>query len=109
MARRLLAVLLTALLLLSLTRPDSTSSLHATTAHDELCLRGFPRGLLPVNARSYTLDASSGDFAVDLCSSCCIVLPAGSYLIASSDLLTGYLDDCRISSLDDIRVRAFFH
>jgi hypothetical protein len=36
------------------------------------------------------------------------VLPAGSYLVASNDLLTGYLDDCRISSLDDIRIRVFF-
>lgn len=111
MARRLLAALLAASLLLPLARPDSSSSSSApatTTAYDELRLRGFPRGLLPANVRAYTLDAGSGDFAVDLRSSCRIVLPAGSYLAAFSDRLTGRLDDRRISGLDGIRVRAFF-
>ncbi|KAF0890515.1 hypothetical protein E2562_003730 [Oryza meyeriana var. granulata] len=78
------------------------------TAYDELWLRGFPRGLLPANVRGYTLDAGSGDFAVDLISSCRIVLPAGSYLASFSDRLTGRLDDRRISGLSGIRVRAFF-
>jgi hypothetical protein len=104
MARRLLAALLAASLLLPLARPENST----TTAYDELGLRGFPRGLLPANVRAYTLDAGSGDFAVDLRSSCRIVLPAGSYLAAFSDRLTGRLDDRRISGLDGIRVRAFF-
>ncbi|EES01005.1 hypothetical protein BDA96_03G224800 [Sorghum bicolor] len=116
MARRLLAFLLAASLLLPLARPEdsstsSTSNLSPaanTTAYDELGLRGFPRGLLPANVRAYTLDAGSGDFAVHLRSSCRIVLPAGSYLAAFSDRLTGRLDDRRISGLDGIRVRAFF-
>ena len=106
MARRLLAALLAASLLLPLARPEDSSS--ATTAYDELGLRGFPRGLLPANVRAYTLDAGSGDFAVDLRSSCRIVLPAGSYLATFSDRLIGCLDDCRISGLDGIRVRDFF-
>jgi hypothetical protein len=54
------------------------------------------------------LDAGSGDFAVDLCSNCRIVLPAGSYLTTSSDRHTGCLDDRRILGLGGIRVRAFF-
>lgn len=108
MARRLLVALLAASLLLPLARPDSSSSPPDTTAYDELRLRGFPRGLLPANVRAYTLDSGSGDFAVDLRSSCRIVLPAGSYLAAFSDRLTGRLDDRRISGLDGIRVRAFF-
>ena len=54
------------------------------------------------------LDADSGDFAIDLRSSCRIVLPAGSYLAAFSDRLTSCLDDRRISGLDGIRIRAFF-
>ncbi|KAF0929150.1 hypothetical protein E2562_016389 [Oryza meyeriana var. granulata] len=78
------------------------------TAYDELQLRRFPRGLLPANVRGYTLDAGSGDFAVDLISSCRIVFPAGSYLASFSDRLTGRLDDRRISGLSGIRVRAFF-
>ena len=106
MVRCLLSALLAASLLLPLARPEDSSS--ATTAYDELGLRGFPRGLLPANVRAYTLDAGSGDFAVDLRSSCRIVLPSGSYLAAFSDHLTCRLDDRRISGLDDIHVRAFF-
>ncbi|XP_066391971.1 uncharacterized protein [Miscanthus floridulus] len=106
MARCLLAALLTASL--PLAHPDSTSSLPATTAYNELCLRGFLRGLPPTNAHAYTLDASSGDFAVDLRSSCHIVLPTGSYLAAFSDRLMGCFDDRRIAGLDSIRIRAFF-
>ncbi|XP_066311438.1 uncharacterized protein [Miscanthus floridulus] len=105
MARRLLATLLAASLLLA--RPN-TSSPPATTTYDELHLRGFPRGLLPANACAYTFDAGSTDFAVDLRSSCRIVLPTGGYLAAFSDRLTGCLDDRRISGLDGIHVRAFF-
>uniref|UniRef100_A0A0D9V2J6 DUF642 domain-containing protein n=1 Tax=Leersia perrieri TaxID=77586 RepID=A0A0D9V2J6_9ORYZ len=78
------------------------------TAYDELRLRGFPRGLLPANVRGYTLDGGSGDFAVNLASSCRIVLPAGSYLASFDDRLTGRLDERRISGLSGIRVRAFF-
>jgi hypothetical protein len=47
--------------------------------------------------------------AIDLHSSCRIVLPAGSYLTAFSNRLTGCLNDRHISGLDDIQVRAFFH
>ncbi|KAF8696786.1 hypothetical protein HU200_036419 [Digitaria exilis] len=109
MARRLLAALLAASLLLPLVRPDDSSPLPTnTTAYDELRLRGFPRGLLPANVQGYTLDAGSGDFAVDLLSSCRIVLPAGSYLASFNSRLTGRLDDRHISGLDGIRVRAFF-
>jgi hypothetical protein len=53
-------------------------------------------------------NAGFGDFAVDLCSSCRIVLPAGSYLAAFSDRLTGCLDDHRFLGLNGIHVRAFF-
>ncbi|XP_066311239.1 uncharacterized protein [Miscanthus floridulus] len=106
MARRLLVALLAVSLLLA--RPNSTSSPPATAAYDELHLRGFPRGLLPTNACAYTFDVGSTHFAVDLRSSYRIVLPAGGYLAAFSERLTGCLDDRRISGLDGIRVRAFF-
>lgn len=101
-----LAALLAAAFLLPLARSDAGSG--SPTAYDELRLRGFPRGLLPANVCGYTLDAASGDFAVDLSSSCRIVLPAGSYLASFNDRLTGRLDDRRISGLSGIRVRAFF-
>jgi hypothetical protein len=84
MVCRLLAALLAASLLLPLAYSDSTSSPPATTVYDELCLWGFLRGLLPANARAYTLNAGFGDFADDLHSSYRIILPAGSYLAASA-------------------------
>ncbi|KAK1665425.1 hypothetical protein QYE76_053584 [Lolium multiflorum] len=104
------AALLAAALLLPLARSDADADAGSTptTAYDELRLRGFPRGLLPANVRGYTLDAGSGDFAVDLVSSCRIVLPAGSYLANFNDRLTGHLDDGRISGLSGISVKAFF-
>jgi hypothetical protein len=108
MAHRRLAALLVASLLFPLTRPDSTSSLPATTAYDEIHLQDFPCGLLLANAHAYTLDAGSRDFAIDLRFSYRIVLPAGSYVAAFSDRLTGCLDDRCISGLDGIRVKAFF-
>ena len=84
MARRLLAALLAASLLLPLARPDSSPSLPATaTAYDELRLRGFPRGLLLPKVWGSTLDATSRDFIVDFHSGCQIVPPAGSYLCES--------------------------
>lgn len=111
MARRLLVALLAASLLVPLARPGSSissSSSLPSTAYDELRLRGFPRGLLPSNVRGYKLDAGSGDFAVDLHSSCNIVLPAGSYRASFNNRLTGRLDDHRISGISGIRVKAFF-
>ncbi|GJM94014.1 hypothetical protein PR202_ga10623 [Eleusine coracana subsp. coracana] len=102
---RLLAAFLL-LLILPLARPDLSAS--PATAYDELRVRGFPRGLLPSNVRGYTLDAGSGDFAVDLDSSCRIVLPAGNYLASFNNRLTGRLDEGRISGLSGISVRAFF-
>ncbi|GJN18523.1 hypothetical protein PR202_gb05693 [Eleusine coracana subsp. coracana] len=102
---RLLAAFLL-LLILPLARPDLSAS--PATAYDELRVRGFPRGLLPANVRGYTLDAGSGDFAVDLDSSCRIVLPAGNYLASFNNRLTGRLDEGRISGLSGISVRAFF-
>ncbi|KAG8077269.1 hypothetical protein GUJ93_ZPchr0007g4102 [Zizania palustris] len=106
--RLLLAEMLLAGALLALALPLGSSDDDDVTAYDELRLRGFPRGLLPANVRGYTLDAGSGEFAVDLVTSCRIVLPAGSYLASFNDRLTGRLDDHRISGLSGIRVRAFF-
>ncbi|XP_047074431.1 uncharacterized protein LOC124684072 [Lolium rigidum] len=105
-----IAAILAVALLLPLARSDADADAGSTptTAYDELRLRGFPRGLLPANVRGYTLDAGSGDFAVDLVSSCRIVLPAGSYLANFNDRITGHLDDGRISGLSGIRVKAFF-
>ncbi|CAD6254396.1 unnamed protein product [Miscanthus lutarioriparius] len=109
MACCLLAALLAASLLLPLARSDSTSSPHATTAYDELHLRGFSRSLLSANACVCMLHAGFGYFTVDLHSSCRIMLPAWSYLAVFSDRLTGSLDDSYILGLDGIRVRAFFY
>ncbi|XP_044960508.1 receptor-like protein kinase 5 [Hordeum vulgare subsp. vulgare] len=64
-------VQLAAALLFPLARSDAASP--TSTVYDELRSRGFPRGLLRANV---TLDAGSEDFALDLISSCRILLPA---------------------------------
>ncbi|XP_072952706.1 uncharacterized protein [Typha angustifolia] len=79
-----------------------------TTAYDELKESGFPVGLLPTNVLRYSLNRTSGDFAVDLDGHCRITLPPDNYLASYSERITGKLVERRISDLDGIRVRAFF-
>jgi hypothetical protein len=91
-----IAALLAAALLLLLARSDADANGSAgstpVTAYDELCLRGFPRGLLwaNTNIRGYTLDASSGDFTIYLVSSCRIVsIPShGGAVVAGEERST---------------------
>ncbi|KAM0835467.1 hypothetical protein ACQ4PT_062908 [Festuca glaucescens] len=103
----LVASLLATALLLLLVGSDADAG-STPTAYDELRLLGFPRGLLPANVCGYTLDAGSGDFVVDLISSCRIGLPAGSYLANFDDHLTGHVEDGRIFGLNGISIKAFF-
>ena len=81
---------------------------NPNSAYDELKNRGFPIVLLPTNVRGYSLNRSSGVFAVDLDDRCRITLPPDNYLAAYSPRITGKLNERRISELDGIRVRAFF-
>ncbi|KAE8799008.1 hypothetical protein D1007_25629 [Hordeum vulgare] len=69
-SQSVLLLLATALLFLP---ARSHAASPTSTAYDELRSRGFPRGLLRANV---TLEAGSGDFAVDLVSGSRIVLPA---------------------------------
>ena len=79
------------------------------TAHSELLHSGFPIGLLPTNVLAYTLNRTSGDFAVDLDGpDCRITLPPDNYLASYSHRITGRLLDRKIEGLDGIRVWAFF-
>ncbi|GAB2300401.1 hypothetical protein Dimus_034443 [Dionaea muscipula] len=76
--------------------------------HKELESYGFPIGLLPLNVRSYSLNRTSGEFAVNLSDLCKLILPPDNYLATYSKTITGKIVENRIAELDGIRVRAFF-
>ncbi|KAJ3684821.1 hypothetical protein LUZ61_013985 [Rhynchospora tenuis] len=97
------------LLFVSLAISASASNPNPSlTAYDELNRTGFPIGLLPSGVLSYSLNLTSGDFAVDLADHCRITLPPDNYLAVYSKRITGKLVDRKISGLDGIRVRALF-
>ena len=79
-----------------------------TQAHSELINYGLPVGLLPASVLKYTLNQTSGDFAVDLGGTCKITLPPDNYLATYSKRITGKIDQGKIAKLDGIRVRALF-
>ncbi|KAI3416986.1 uncharacterized protein J3R85_014825 [Psidium guajava] len=109
-----LPLLLLLLSLLLLVSPSSQSSdLTSPTrpvsrAHAELTTYGFPIGLLPAHVRAYSINATSGDFYVDLHGPCRLTLPPDNYLAAYSEKITGKIVRGRIAGLEGIRVRAFF-
>ncbi|XVF49225.1 hypothetical protein PTKIN_Ptkin03bG0251600 [Pterospermum kingtungense] len=79
-----------------------------TRAHTELINYGFPIGLLPASIKKYTLNQTSGEFAVDLGGACKITLPPDNYLATYSKRVRGKIDQGKIAELDGIRVRAMF-
>uniref|UniRef100_A0A1D1XZ95 Uncharacterized protein At5g01610 n=1 Tax=Anthurium amnicola TaxID=1678845 RepID=A0A1D1XZ95_9ARAE len=81
---------------------------NTASAYEELRRSGFPAGLLPTNVLGYSLNRTTGEFAVDLDDRCRITLPPDNYLAAYSRRVTGRLLDHRIAELDGIRVRALF-
>ncbi|KAK8581741.1 hypothetical protein V6N13_144747 [Hibiscus sabdariffa] len=74
-------------------------------AHTELTSYGFPIGLLPASVEEYTLNQTTGDFAVDLGGTCKITLPPDNYLAAYSKRITWNIENGKIAELDGIRVR----
>ncbi|XP_008776941.3 uncharacterized protein LOC103696975 [Phoenix dactylifera] len=88
--------------------PNLKLNPNPSSAYDELKSSGFPVGLLPTNVCGYSLNRTSGIFAVDLDDHCRITLPPDNYLAAYSSRITGKLNNRRISEVNGIRVRAFF-
>ncbi|KAE8675909.1 Fibronectin type III domain-containing protein isoform 1 [Hibiscus syriacus] len=86
--------------------PNTKPPLHQ--AHTELINFGFPIGLLPASVKKYTLNQTSGDFAVDLGGTCKITLPPDNYLATYSKRITGKIENGKMAELDGIRVRALF-
>ncbi|KAH7849822.1 hypothetical protein Vadar_023477 [Vaccinium darrowii] len=108
------SLLLLALLPLSLSSPTSNPNSQSTattpplTAHAELTNHGFPIGLLPTDVKTYTLNATTGDFTIHLGGDCKVTLPPDNYLATYSKRVTGKIVNGRIAEIDGIRVRAFF-
>lgn len=107
MLQKILPLLFLSFLSLAL-RATSSNPNPSLTAYDELNRTGFPIGLLPSGVLSYSLNLTTGDFAVDLADHCRVTLPPDNYLAVYSKRITGQLVDRKISGLDGIRVRAFF-
>ncbi|WOK99158.1 hypothetical protein Cni_G07870 [Canna indica] len=93
---------------LSLARVSFSGDPNPSSAYDELKSSGFPVGLLPANVLGYSLNRTSGDFAVRLDDHCRVTLPPDNYSATFSSRITGRLADRRISSLEGIKVRALF-
>lgn len=106
-ALSLVLFLLFSLLVDSSDLPDVPAR-PVSRAHAELTAYGFPIGLLPADVRGYSINATSGDFAVDLHGPCRLTLPPDNYLAAYSEKITGKIVRGRIAGLEGIRVRALF-
>ncbi|OWM71698.1 uncharacterized protein LOC116195324 [Punica granatum] len=113
MANQSLLLYLIFSLLLLLLLPSSYQTPEPATprlsvAHTELTNYGFPVGLLPSDVSAYSINATSGEFSVDLAGACRITLPPDNYLAAYSKRIKGRIVRGKIAHLDGIRVRAFF-
>ncbi|XP_052198975.1 uncharacterized protein LOC127806044 [Diospyros lotus] len=104
-----------ALLILSLSHLSSSNAIldessvpSPSTAHAELNNYGFPTGLLPADVLGYSLNTTSGEFAIRLGDDCKLTLPPDNYKATYSRRITGKIVAGRIADLDGIRVRAFF-
>ncbi|KAK9141872.1 hypothetical protein Syun_011272 [Stephania yunnanensis] len=101
-------ILLALLLFFTLSTANPNPNPKLSSAHEELQHKGFPIGLLPLNVLGYTLNRTSGAFAVNLDGSCKLTLPPDNYLATYSERVTGKLVEGKIAELDGIRVRALF-
>ncbi|XVE98212.1 hypothetical protein REPUB_Repub03eG0086200 [Reevesia pubescens] len=104
----LFSLLLLIILPFSSQTPKPNPKPPLTQAHTELINYGLPIGLLPASVQKYTLNQTSGDFAVDLGGTCKITLPPDNYLATYSKRITGKIDHGKIAELDGIRVWALF-
>ncbi|KAE8714157.1 hypothetical protein F3Y22_tig00110201pilonHSYRG00378 [Hibiscus syriacus] len=96
------------LLILPFSSQTPNPNLKPPLHQAELINFGFPVGLLPASVKKYTLNQTSGHFAVDLGGTCKITLPPDNYLAAYSKRITGKIENGKIAELDGIRVRALF-
>lgn len=86
---------------LNLDRP----SLAADDIHDLLPLYGFPKGLLPINVKSYTL-SDDGDFTVDLISRCYVHFP--DQIVFYDKKIAGRLSYGSVKDVQGIQAKEVF-
>ncbi|CAM0875357.1 unnamed protein product [Alopecurus aequalis] len=75
-------------------------------AHDVLSEYGLPKGLLPDSVTSYTLVNATGDFKIQLASSCYAWF--GSHYVYFDKSISGTMSYGAISNLSGIQARKFF-
>lgn len=77
------------------------------SAYDAIKKYNLPIGLLPEGVVGYNLDPKSGEFSVDLSSSC--VVRAGKYKLRYSSTITGMISKNKIEKLSGVKAKiAFF-
>ena len=103
-----MATMTFSLLILSLLSLLLSATSSPLTAHAELAANGFPAGLLPAAVRTYTINQTSGEFAVVLGRDCQVTLPPDNYVATYAKTVTGKIFAGKITDLSGIRVWAFF-
>ncbi|KAI3506605.1 hypothetical protein L1887_21165 [Cichorium endivia] len=73
------------------------------SAYDVIKRYNLPIGLLPEGVTGYNLDPNSGEFSIDLSSSCGV--HAGKYKIKYSPTVTGTISENRIEGLGGVKVK----
>ncbi|KAG8062166.1 hypothetical protein GUJ93_ZPchr0003g17310 [Zizania palustris] len=100
-----LAILLVAVAVAAAAVVGSSHQLHGV-ANDLLPEYGLPRGLIPESIASYTFDNATGDFEIQLTSTCYIWF--GSHLAYFQDTIRGRIAYGTITNLSGIQAQKFF-
>ncbi|KMT03035.1 hypothetical protein BVRB_8g195970 [Beta vulgaris subsp. vulgaris] len=108
MAKLFLSLLSLSLLFFLSLSSENPNPNSLTSAHQELKTFGFPVGLLPKNVADYSLNHTSGEFAINFRDKCKLTLPPDNYLALYSKIVRGKIVKNKIAELDGIRVRALF-
>ncbi|XP_010688165.2 uncharacterized protein LOC104902167 [Beta vulgaris subsp. vulgaris] len=108
MAKLFLSLLSLSLLFFLYLSSENPNPNSLTSAHQELKTFGFPVGLLPKNVADYSLNHTSGEFAINFRDKCKLTLPPDNYLALYSKIVRGKIVKNKIAELDGIRVRALF-
>uniref|UniRef100_A0A0D9VXP9 Uncharacterized protein n=1 Tax=Leersia perrieri TaxID=77586 RepID=A0A0D9VXP9_9ORYZ len=101
-----LSILLLAVAAAAAAAPLAANAQLHGVANDLLPEYGLPRGLIPETISSYTFDNATGDFEIQLASTCYIWF--GSHLAYFEDTIAGRISYGTINGLTGIQAKKFF-
>lgn len=85
---------------------DGSGAMLHGVANDVLLEYGLPKGLLPDSVNSYTFDNATGDFHIELASSCYIWF--GDHYVYFDKTISGTISYGAISNLSGIMAKKLF-